>query len=146
MGPLRRPGIGLQRLLLAVVIAALMFGSATATAPTVSASSCVTISGATWNASTVVVPAAGQNRESVRIKNACSTTQRIGGWILHDYARRNTFVFPAAFGIGPGVTVTVHAGTGTATATSLWWKKRYGVVWGGRSPDRVEPTHRHQSC
>ena len=145
----RRTGIALQRRSSFVVIVAvvgLLLGDALAAPPPVAAASCVTIVGATWNPTTVVVPGPGQNEESVRIRNTCTTTRRIGGWILHDYARRNTFVFPSGFAIGPGVTVTVRsictdcgyrASVPSPTATSRYWVKRYGIVWGGRSPDRV---------
>lgn len=98
---------------------------------------CLRIVGGTWN------PPGNDNRppalnaESVKIKNACTSTKSLTGWRVLDYKAAHVYRFPTGFQIRPGVTVTLFSGRGSRTATHLYWGRTSGEVWGNAFPERA---------
>ena len=119
--------------LLVVALGFAMVGTATS----VSAASCVRVVGGNWNPSGNENYPPALNAESVRIKNFCSGTAKVGRWVLHDYGKKHVYTFASTFKIGAGVTVAIYSGKGTNTATKLYWGRTYGAIWNNTPPERA---------
>jgi len=123
----------IRALLLVVALGFALAGPATP----VSAAPCVRVVGGNWNPSGNENYPPALNVESVKVKNVCSSTAKVGGWRLHDYGKKHIFTFPSTFKIGPGATVSVFSGQGTNTATKLYWGRSYGAIWNNTPPERA---------
>ncbi len=75
------------------------------------------------------------NGEWVRIKNVCATAKGIGGWKIHDYGNKHTYVFASGFSVGAGKTVTLYSGVGTNSSSKRYWGRTYGAVWNNSAPE-----------
>jgi hypothetical protein len=64
-----------------------------------------------------------RNGEWVRIKNYCSSSKLLSGWMIHDAGTKNTYTFRAGLKVGAGASITLYTGSGTNTSSKRFWGK-----------------------
>lgn len=105
--------------------------SVSATAPV-----CVRITGGIFDAPGDDTTMPGLNGEYVILKNGCSSTSPMGGWILTD-ANGNRYGFASSFALGPGGYVRLRSGTGINGVHDIYWGRLAGEVWNNAPPERA---------
>ena len=121
-----------------ILIAGLMSAWFVTSAAPAAAAGCITFSAARFDTPGADRPVTNTKLkgEWVRITSRCSAKQSIGGWKIHDYGTKHTYVFPSTARISAGGSVTLFTGSGTSTAARKYWGKS-NYVWNNSCPEKA---------